>query len=227
MKFEHVTQDQFIVNSVVKLITDISSKGRPRDTYIAAVGSGVDELVRQNLRLLSQTRQGFRRGEDLLKAAISKSKQQLDSSLSENRLYFNLSQYLDHAKDYLETPAKELVELNKKLMESKDNNRIPDKSRKNTLDDRYTYEVLELGLLNSIEGLLAVPTGDVKSLNLGTIRESFPTTGEWFPFEVNVNGLLFVIDDDGSIFVDTENLPRDMLDRIKIALHRVADELYN
>jgi hypothetical protein len=112
MPIDHVPQDQFIVNSVMKLIADLTERGRLKDSYNSAVGNGVDEVVRHNLRQLSQEWLGFRQWEELLGVAIKRSEEQLRRGLNENWLSFDLSPYLDHASDSLETPAKELFELN-------------------------------------------------------------------------------------------------------------------
>jgi hypothetical protein len=226
MSFDHVPQEQFVVNSLVKLVADLAEKGRARDTYNSAVGNGVDELVRQNLRQLSQDGRGFRRGEELLSAAIEKSRGQIKRGLDEKRLLLDLSQYLNHAKVSLINPAIELFDLNRKLVESKSRKRVADKFKAKTHDDRHTYEVSELGLLGSVEGLLATPTSDVKSLNIERVRENYSTQGEWFPFEVIAGDLLFVIDDDGVIFVSTENFPRDMMEGAMAILHQIAEILY-
>jgi hypothetical protein len=227
MPLDHVPQEQFILNSVVRLVADLAEKGRLRVPYNSAVGSGVDEVVRHNLRQMSQERLGFRRWEELLDAAVERSEGQLRRGLSENQLSFDLSPYLGHARDSLETASRELFVLNKKLIESKTRKRIAEKSTATTHDARHTFDVSELGLLGSVEGLLATPTKDVKALNIERVRETYPTQGEWFPFEVSVGDLLFVIDDDGVIFVSTENFPSEMLERAKLILHQVAGALYS
>ena len=42
-----------------------------------------------------------------------------------------------------------------------------------------------------------------------------------------MESLLFVIDDDGSIFVSTENYPTEMLDKARTILHDLAGFLYS
>jgi hypothetical protein len=116
---------------------------------------------------------------------------------------------------------------NKKLIESKERRRIADKSTSSIHGASLAFDVAELGLHGSVEGLLATPTRGVKALNVERVRETYPTHGEWFPFEVSVGDLLFVIDDDGVIFVSTENFPKDMLERARTILHQVAEALYS
>jgi hypothetical protein len=123
--------------------------------------------------------------------------------------------------------AKEMSGLTRKLIESKGRKRIGEKTPVSTVDARRHYDVLELGLLESVQGLLAIPAPDVGALDVDGIRQAYPTEGDWFPFEVRVDDLLFVIDDDGSLFISTENFPRDVLGRAKLALHHLAEKLYS
>ena len=227
MPIELVSQEQFVVNSVVKLVADQAEKGRSRGPSNSAIGNGVDELVRHNLRRLSQERRGFRQGEDLLAAAIEKSRLQLKQALDLQQLVFNMNSYFEDTKNSLKVSASELFELSRKLVESKNKRRIAEKFMAKTPDNRHTYEVSELGLLDSVEGLLATPTSDVKSLNIEEVRRIYPIQGEWFPFEVSVGDLLFVIDDDGVIFTSTENFPQAMMEKARNILDQIAEVFYS
>jgi hypothetical protein len=227
MPFEHVPQDQFIINSLARLIASTNEGGEERSIYNSAIGFGVDEIVRHNLRQLSQQRGPVRRWRDLLEGAIERSAERLQQELDSHQLRFNLEPYLGAARKSLESAAKELFELNRKLIESREQKRIAEKSSVTIFEARRRYEVSELGLLDSVEGFLATPSADVAALNIERIRDAFPTEGEWFPFEVSVEDLVFVIDDDGGIFVSTENFPREVLDRARAVLHRLAEVLYS
>lgn len=227
MRFEHVPQDRFIITSLVRMMASSEDEAGAAKSYNTAIGCGVDELVKQNMRHLSQERAGVRGWEDLLDFAVERSAGQLQEELDSHRLRFDLGPYLDHAKESLEAAAKEMSGLSRKLMESRERKRIGEKTPVSTVDARPRYEVSELGLLESIEGLLATPTAEVAGLNMDGIRDRFTTEGEWFPFEVQVDDFLFVIDDDGSLFISTENFPREVLDRARTVLHRLAEMLYS
>jgi hypothetical protein len=227
MRFEHVPQDRFIINSLVRMIAASEEVAGEAQSYNTAIGCGVDELVKQNMRQLSQQRAGIREWEDLLDVAVQRSADQLQRELNSHRLSFNLDPYLGQARESLEAAAKEMSGLNRKLIESRERKRIGEKTPVSSVDARRHYEVSELGLLESIEGLLATPTAGVAALNVDGIRQSFPTEGAWFPFEVRVDDLLFVIDDDGAVFISTENFPREALDRARAVLHRLAEILYS
>lgn len=100
-----------------------------------------------------------------------------------------------------------MTALSCKLAESKSRKRISEKSPITAIDARSPYELFRLGFVDSIEGLLAIPTPDVATLDIDRIREEFRTNGDWFPFEVAVDDLVFVLDDDGSLYISTENFP--------------------
>jgi hypothetical protein len=227
MRFDHVPQDRFVINSLVRMIAAPDEEPGEAQPYNTAIGFGVDELVKQNMRQLSQQREGIRGWEELLDMAVQRSANQLQREVDSHRLSFDLAPYLGHARESLKAAAEEMCGLNRKLIESKDRKRIGEKMPVSTGDSRHHYEVSELGLLESIEGLLATPTAGVAALNVDGIREAFPTEGDWFPFEVRVDDFLFVIDDDGTVFISTENFPREALERAKTALHRLAEMLYS
>lgn len=120
-----------------------------------------------------------------------------------------------------------MTALSCKLAESKSRKRISEKSPITAIDARSPYELFRLGFVDSIEGLLAIPTPDVATLDIDRIREEFRTNGDWFPFEVAVDDLVFVLDDDGSLYISTENFPQEALDRAESVLRRLAPILYS
>jgi hypothetical protein len=227
MPLEHVPQDRFIINSLVRMIAASNREAKEEQSDNIAIGCGVEELVKQNLRLLSQEQASVHGWEGLLDMALRRSADQLQRELDSHRVTFDLEPYLTDARDSLEAAAKEMSGLNRKLIESREKKRIAEKAPIGSADAHRRYEVSELGLLESIEGLLATPTAGVATLNVDGIRRAFPTEGEWFPFEVRVDDFLFVIDDDGAVFISTENFPREALDRARAVLYRLAEMLYS
>jgi len=227
MPVKHVPQDQFVIGSLVKMISTLSDQAEEGRVYNTAIGFGIDEAVRNNMRRLMQRRTPMVGWNDLLDDAIHESAEQVQHELSLHGLRFDLGQYLDNARGSLASAAKEMLGLNRKLIESRERKRIAEKTPVATAGSRRHYEISELGLLDSVEGILATPTDDVSSLNVEKIQEAFTTVGDWFPFEVNVDGLVFIVDDDGAIFVSTENYPKEALERAKAGLHRLAEILYS
>ncbi len=226
MQFKHVPQDRFVIDSLVRMIAASGGEAETAESYNTAVGCGIDELVKHNMRQLSQQESRAGGWQELLAVAVRQSTEQLQRELVSHHVTFDLAPYLHQSLESLESAAKEMSGLNRKLIESRGLKRIGEKTPVKMIDARRHYEVSELGLFGSIEGLLATPTAGVAALNVEGIQETFPTEGEWFPFEVRVEEFLFVIDDDGAVFISTENFPVELLDKAKSVLHKVAETLY-
>lgn len=227
MPIKYVPQDRFIIESLVKMISTLGDESGVEDgRYNTAIGFGLDEVVRQNLRRIAQRQGPVGSWDDMLEHAIHQSAEQLKRELDSHGLRFDVGPYLNNTRDSLASAAKEIVGLNRKLIESKERKRIAEKTPVTT-DNRRQFEISELGLLDSVEGLLATPTAGVNSLNIEKMQETFPCDGEWFPFEVRVDDLLFIVDDDGTIFVSTENFPNEALERARSVLYRLAGILYS
>jgi hypothetical protein len=227
MMFEYIPQDRFIVNSLVRMIATADDEALAAKSYSTAIGCGVDEFVKHNMRLLSQQQLGISEWEDLLDEAVRHSADQLRRELDSHHLTFDFQPYFRHTRESLEEAAKEMTGLSQRLIESRERKRLREKTPAITADTRRRYDVSELGLLESIEGLLATPTPNVATLGIDKIKQTYRTEGEWFPFEVKVDNLLFVIDDDGTVFISTENFPDELIDRARVVLHQLAELLYS
>lgn len=60
---------------------------------------------------------------------------------------------------------------------------------------------------DAVEGIVAVPLGEQGYyLNLEGIKNSYEVEGTQFPFQIATGTFVFILDDDGSIFVATDNL---------------------
>jgi hypothetical protein len=76
------------------------------------------------------------------------------------------------------------------------------------------------------EGLLVQPTGDDFEINLEGLPEGGTVRGDWYPYEVQYEDILFIVDDDGSIFVTVENFPERLVVRVREQLHELARRIY-
>jgi hypothetical protein len=92
--------------------------------------------------------------------------------------------------------------------------------------DAVPVEVIEVGTRDRIEGLLACPIPEVHELDLEGLQQSHAVEGEWFPFEVCLSELQFVLDDDGTIFVAVDNFPDRLVQEAKAGLIELASQLY-
>ena len=103
----------------MRLVEEQSGEALSSEAYFSTLGNGVDEVVRSNLRGLSQEGSGFGHWRQLLMRASERSKDQLTRAFQAQGLAFDLSPYLTHARKSLEVAARELFALNKKLIDSK------------------------------------------------------------------------------------------------------------
>lgn len=101
------------------------------------------------------------------------------------------------------------------------------------IKSRVNFEIIEIGFDNFLEGLIASPILsdlDEYTINLGNIPEEFFLRDNQFyhfPFEISHNsGFLFILDDDGTIFIFVENLPNESLVKAGNLLVELAAHLY-
>jgi hypothetical protein len=146
------------------------------------------------------------------------------SSLLTVKPRFDFSEYFKAAERKLRAPAMELSDLRTKLRASKELART---GQETFVEGVQSYQIKELGLKGSIEGLLIYPLADIVEIDLDKLRQAYMVEGEWFPFQITSHNFTFVIDDDGSIFTSTENFSEGMMSDAKEILKQIADDLYS
>lgn len=92
-------------------------------------------------------------------------------------------------------------------------------------------ELIKIGFDNYIEGLLIYPQlEDLEEFTIKTdnLLEGFEV-GEStaFPVEIRQENFLYILDDDGSIFVNVENLTDESFKQAGTCLIRLGMALYN
>lgn len=95
-------------------------------------------------------------------------------------------------------------------------------------DSGRRFVIRELGLRETIDGVLIEPTAECEELNVDALAEqpAWELRGEWFPYELFADGFVFVIDDDGSVFVSTANLPTEFREKALELIRIIAEILY-
>ncbi len=183
------------------------------------------------MRRLAQQPSGCGWWQDLLRSAIDNTLEGVQAATGGQRMRFDLEPYLREASTSLQSVAKEICRLSGKLRESRTAKRVYDKARlteeTGEAEDDLSFEIRELGLLDSIEGLLAIPVDDSGTINIDAIKEDYEVMGDWFPYEVIFGESVYVVDDDGTVFVSTENFPREYLERVRETLAGIASRLYS
>ncbi|MBD1867207.1 hypothetical protein H6F95_07810 [Cyanobacteria bacterium FACHB-471] len=185
---------------------------------------GLTELVKNQMRQLAQEDRDDKQI-NLLEQAIRVIEQRVQEQMSECDLQFCFAAYWASVRKALKFPAKEIAELGEKLRQSRRLERISERQQI-TSANQVLFEVIEVGLQNAIEGLIAVPLPTVLELNLEGIRQNYLLEGDWFPFQVAVEKLQFVFDDDGTISVSTENFPEQLLLKARQVLLDLANQSY-
>ncbi|MGB3205777.1 MAG: hypothetical protein WBB28_12370 [Crinalium sp.] len=92
-----------------------------------------------------------------------------------------------------------------------------------------TFELIEIGFNNSTEGILLYPLiekMDEFAIETSYLEISVNIDGDRFPFEITFKDFLFILDDDGSIFVFVENFPEKIIAQVKESLLTLATSLY-
>lgn len=222
MRFKLLSQEEFILQNVVDLIQ--SSVERGSQTYSSAVEFGLTELVKEQMRRIAQENNTQRLGDALTLATLDVQKK-VEGRLADLNIRFALRPHLSEIETALKYPGKEVAHLKGKLAQARRTNRIGER-RRIAEAAQAPFEITEVGLQNSIEALIASPLGQVYELNLEEVRRSYEVEGEWFPFQVTVEELEFVIDDDGTVFISTENFPEKLVIEAKEMLVGLAKRLY-
>jgi hypothetical protein len=225
MKLRMTSQEQFILNNIIEIIKNLKKRQEEKSIYSSAIEFAISELVRGELRIIARESEWVVEKENLLHKALKLTKQKVLEKLEKCGISFDITNYFENVEKSLEYPAREVSELRKQLMRSKELERFGKKTSSSS-ETGVSFEITELGLRDSIEGLLACPLAETYEIDPEKIKESYEVEGDWFPFHVNIDDFTFIVDDDGTIFVSTENFPKDLISRANEILRRLANQLY-
>ncbi|MBD2001423.1 hypothetical protein H6G00_33325 [Leptolyngbya sp. FACHB-541] len=222
MRFKILSQEAFILHNLVELVQNQTNRGSQQ--YSSEIECSFTELVRNWMRKLAQssTRDGHM---NILEQALEIAQLGLQKRLRDYDIRYDFNSYLISARKTLKFSAKEITELKEKLKRSKEIGRVGER-RRVVSDAQVSFELVEIGLQSAIEGLIASPIAEVCELNLDEINRTYQVQGDWFPFHITIQNLVFVIDDDGTIFVSTENLPEVLIMEAEELLERIASQVY-
>jgi hypothetical protein len=62
--------------------------------------------------------------------------------------------------------------------------------------------------------------------NRAAVRNIVTFDEKWFPYELQVEAMTFILDDDGSLSIDIANLPRTLIDKAYEQLQFLATRIY-
>ncbi|MBD1998449.1 hypothetical protein H6G00_17735 [Leptolyngbya sp. FACHB-541] len=176
------------------------------------------------MRQLAQSGK-FRRDSTLLEAAIEETNTEIQERLKKDRIDFDFDPYFAIVRRTLKALAKEMIELGVELGKSRKSNRIGER-QKFVSEAQTPFEVIELGLRNAIEGLVALPLAKECVLDLERIKQDYSVEGEWCPFRVSTGNLKFIVDDDGTISISLRNPSETVVKEAKEVLIALASQVY-
>lgn len=228
MKTRIIQRDSELPIRLIELIAAVPVATDKQEQYSNAVEYALIEMIRLRMRRLALDRKSrFQRGE-LLSAALDSVRATVTDAMQRRQLKLDLTLYLKQAKKQLKSAAKELETLSSSLQQSRQEGKIAPREE-HIVDSGRAYEIRKLGLSGNEDGLLVLPREQSTEIDIDKLRsrEDCFVSGEWFPYEIQAGGFVFVIDDDGSIFVSIENLPERVVGEAHSLITQIADTLYD
>jgi len=225
MKYKIISSRKYILDNINELAHAATFNKDKSVTYSSSIDFAVSELVKEDIRKQAQRSKVNVSSKNLLSEAIDSTKQTIIENIDDDELSYEILKYIKDAKRRLEFTAKEISELKDQLDRSKEEMRIGEKIMVAT-EKQVAYEIIEIGLRDSIEGLLVNPLIDEYEIDLHRIHQEYIVEGDWFPFQIYFGEYMFVLDDDGSIYVSTQNLPEKMLSEARALIENLANVLY-
>jgi hypothetical protein len=222
MKRRTTSSSQLILDNLVSLASELAKRGAA-GKYSTAIELGLSEMVRECMRQ-AQSGTSPRFG-GLLESALEESFGRVEGELRRAGIPLPLGQYRKQVKKTLKPVAAEMEKLGERLTHARQTGKLAGEEIAAT-EAHTPYEVREIGLRGLTEGLLVQPTGDAFEIDLDDLPEGCTVRGDWYPYEVRLEDILFVVDDDGSIFVSVENFPERLVAQVRELLHELARRIY-
>lgn len=220
MKLVVNSDQEFVLNTVVQMLKE--KYDYSIDQFDSTIDFAITELAKIQLRTLAQSGDiNLHEGKDVLENAIDDVSEKIQQRIPQ----FKLNKKYRKSLQELKYSVFEIVELTSELSQSKENKRIGNRvSLPSTVNN--SYEIVEIGLAGHIEGLLARPLTETFVLDLDNLKSKYFTiNGEWFPYEVSRNEFVFTVDDDGSVYISTENFPESLMSEAKSQLEGLVTSL--
>ncbi|HEY9628064.1 MAG TPA: hypothetical protein V6C84_12250 [Coleofasciculaceae cyanobacterium] len=221
MKAVVQAQDEFVLTQLVELIYQLDN--RRESSYSQMIEFGLQELVRQSMRSLAVS-PDYGGKQPILVQAIQQVQQQLQERLRD-RPGFSLSAYTEGLHQCLKYPAKEIAELAARRQQLPQPERINNRAVVRT-DAGVAIAIIRVGREEAIEALIALPESGECEVKINQLPQLYEVEGEWFPLQVTVEELSFVIDDDGRISTYTRNFPAALLEQAQQAIVHLAELIY-
>ena len=226
-RIEVFSREELLLQTLTDLIQAVVSEGS--SNYSILIAEVYAEFLRVVLVQSADAGMGLAKPESLLSHASRTVKRLLRERLGD--IQFDFSHYEENSCKTLKAPAKELLYLQERLKEARRRDELP-VNEPTESGTQIPFQICEVGLKNSeIQGLIAFPHAYKCYLDFSRVAEHCTVQGNWFPFELlvedrSVGALVFVVDQDGSIHIPTENFPTETLNRTRDILKDIASKVY-
>lgn len=130
--------------------------------------------------------------------------------------------YWRQVSETLQQPASRLETLQSRLLTIKQNDLLPVRQ---PIEGSVPFELLHLP---EVETMVAVPVQEECYIALERVQaqEGWSVSGAFYPFEVQVRDLTFVVTSAGEIVVSIQNFPDSLVRQAREPLNAVAQTLY-
>ncbi len=218
------SQDKFIREHIISEFKNDPEKDP--GSYSNIINYSIDELIKINIIKTARGTDGNVSKRDILDESIELTELSILEEGERHNMHSDVRKYFDDAQTKYGPLSNEISKLKQQLFASKEDERVGEIFSIVT-ESQFPYEVGEIGLKDSIEGLILTPFPDSFQIDMGRAYHKYDVAGEWYPFEIKIDYLTFVLDDDGTIYISTENYPKDLMEKTKVTLKELASEIYS
>ncbi|MBD2077910.1 hypothetical protein H6F86_29295 [Phormidium sp. FACHB-592] len=216
-----ISDREFILQQVVRMLLENTETSSDSNLVLQLA---LTELVKQVMRELAQED-----GEaDHLQGKLLQSAVQTTTQLIEARVeaaaQSDLSPSFARLSRSLRWVAKEMTALGLQLRQAQQGEVM--RAPKVVSDAPVPFQITELGTRGHLEGLIATPLADCR-LQQERVRQSYRVqASRGYPWEVESEGITFVVEADSSIITFLEGFPDAVIEQAKAALEQLAHDLY-
>ena len=214
-----ISDREFILQRVVRMLLENTETSNDSNLLLQLA---LTELVKQVMRELAQDSEADHLQGKLLQAALQTTTQLLEAR-TETAIPCDLSPYFARIARSLRWVAKEMTDLGLRLRQARQGEVM--RAPRVVSDTPVPFQITELGTRGTLEGLIAHPL-TASRLHLEAIRQSYRVRGIGYPWEVEVEGITFIVEADGSIVTFLEGFPESVIERAMLALTQLARDLY-
>ncbi len=230
-RVEGFSQEELLLQTLTDLI--LATETQEAVSYNAMIAEYLGELIKERLVKLAEAEMAWTTRGWLLEQAYAEAVRRLQQRLASHERQFNFRRYQEAVCEELKPLAKEAAAMQGALKEARRTGKIRFKVPIE-VGAQLAFQIFEVGSPRDgeTEALVAMPTSQQCYLDLHAIQEECNIRGAWFPFELiyrnpTIGELAFVVDQDGSIGIYTNNFPTEILRRVRVILKAIAGKLYS